>query len=281
MHRVTVRSVLAPLIRGVWLAMAVSLMWLPMVVASASPRPPARVVSLDLCTDWMLAHHLPRPRVAALSPFHRRYPVAWVGLDWPVHDGSLENVLALKPDLVITGQYNALGLRQRLQALGVRVLVLPLPDGLDHIADYERMLLDELGLPPERGRRPLPPLPDVATRSDMTRPSLLLLGANAIGTGRGTLEHDVIWRAGWDNAVTRQGHVALDMESLVRHPPDAILWAAPQHAAQANRFGQHPVLETLVPAARWMRSDYWRWQCPGPWTWDLIEQLTVWRNTIR
>lgn len=266
-----------------WRAILVSCLWLP-VVATASPVP-SRVVSLDLCTDWMLARHLPRERVAALSPFHRRYPVAWVGLDWPAHDGSLEQVLAHKPDLVITGQYNALGLRQRLQALGVRVVVLPLPDTLARITAYEHMLLDAVGQPRGRARQPSGSHADGASSGavpgGVARPRLLLLGANAIGTGRGTLEHDVISRAGWDNAVVRQGHVALDMEALVRHPPDAILWAAPQHAAQANRFGSHPVLQEVVPTSRWMRSDYWRWQCPGPWTWDLVEQLVAWRNTLR
>jgi len=131
---------LTALSQAAWRAILVSCLWLP-VVATASPVP-SRVVSLDLCTDWMLARHLPRERVAALSPFHRRYPVAWVGLDWPAHDGSLEQVLAHKPDLVITGQYNALGLRQRLQALGVRVVVLPLPDTLARITAYEHMITD-------------------------------------------------------------------------------------------------------------------------------------------
>lgn len=250
---------------------------------------PQRVVSLDLCTDWMLARHLPKARVAALSPLHRRYPVAWVGLEWPHHDGSLEQVLALKPDLVITGQYNALALRQRLRALGVRVEVLDLPQRLHEVDAYEEALLTTLGQMPEleavrvpanassrtRVRTP----PQLAPRGE--HPRLLLLGANAIGTGRDTLEDDVITTAGWDNAVERSGHVVLDLERVVQRPPDAVLWAAPRHAAQANRFGEHPVLRQLVPPHRWLSSEYWPWQCPGPWTWDLVEQLSAWRQEMR
>jgi len=239
-------------------------------------RAPSRVVSLDLCTDWMVARHLPANHVAALSPMHRRYPVEWVDDRMPVHDGTLEQILARRPDLVITGQYNALTLRQRLQSLGVRVVVLPLPLSLADVARYEQAFLSAVGLPQALARQPLPQ----AQPGVEARPRLLLLGANAIGTGRGTLEHDVISQAGWDNAMSQKGHAVLDLEHLIRVPPDAILWAAPGHAAQANRFGQHPVLRQLVPAARWRSSDYWPWQCPGPWTWDLIEQLTSWRNEL-
>lgn len=244
-------------------------------LTSACAEAPRRVISLDLCTDWMLARHLPRVQVAALSPLHRRYPVAWVGSDWPHHDGSLEQVLARKPDLVITGQYNALTLRRRLAALGVRVVVLPLPQRLDEVSSYENALLAAVGQAP----RPPRAIPRPVTQGD--HPHLLLLGANAIGTGRGTLEDDVITQAGWANAVNRRGHVALDMEQLVRRPPDAVLWAAPRHAAQANRFGEHPVLRQVIPSQRWLSSDYWPWQCPGPWTWDLVEQLSAWRQQLR
>lgn len=38
---------------------------LPLAVGAA---PPSRIVSLDLCTDWMLARHVETSRVAALSP---------------------------------------------------------------------------------------------------------------------------------------------------------------------------------------------------------------------
>lgn len=250
---------------------------------------PQRVVSLDLCTDWMLARHLPKARVAALSPLHRRYPVAWVGLEWPHHDGSLEQVLALKPDLVVTGQYNALALRQRLRALGVRVEVLALPQRLHEVDAYEQALFDILGLGLSQARNGAPVKASAFGRGRMmlsesapvvARPRLLLLGANAIGTGRGTLEDDVISSAGWDNAVERSGHVVLDLERVVQRPPDAVLWAAPRHAAQANRFGEHPVLRQVVPPHRWLSSDYWPWQCPGPWTWDLVEQLSAWRQEM-
>ncbi|MEW6676698.1 MAG: ABC transporter substrate-binding protein [Pseudomonadota bacterium] len=236
---------------------------LPLAVGAA---PPSRIVSLDLCTDWMLARHVETSRVAALSPLHRRFPVAWLGTGWPSHDGSLEQVLQLRPDLVITGEYNALQLRKRLEALGVRVAVLPLPRSLGEIRAYEEGMLGLLGLSASRASTAPAAVPGQGGR-------LLLLGANGIGTGRGTFEDGILTHAGWRNYLEETGYPRLDLEHVALDPPDAILWAAPGSQALANRFAEHPVLKRAVAPERWFRSDYWRWQCPGPWTWELIDEL--------
>jgi iron complex transport system substrate-binding protein len=244
---------------------------------------PHRVVSLDLCTDEMLAYYSARApglksEVTALSPLSRQSSVGQgSGMDltgWPVHDGSLEQVLALHPDLALTGPYNAPLLRQRLTQLGVRVEVLPLPQRLADIGSYERRLLELLRLPASLADAPALP---VAPALDHA-PRLLLLGANGIGTGTGTLEGDILARAGWRNYVQAPGYVPLDLERIAVDPPDAVLWAAPASPALANRFAQHPALRRAVPADRWLVSDVWRWHCPGPWSWDLVRQLNRLRH---
>ena len=242
-------------------------------VATGAWAAPQRIVSLDLCTDWMLARYADHAQVRALSPLHRQYPVAWIGSHWPVHDGTLEQLVALKPDLVMAGEYNAPLLRARLLDVGVRMEVLPLPQSLADIHTYERRVLALLGKPDS-----LASVEPSAVHHPSPRPRLLLLGPNGVGTGRGTMEHDILVRAGWDNDVQGQGYVQLDLERIVAHAPDAVLWAAPSSRALANRFAEHPVLKRAIPPSRWLTTDYWRWQCPGPWTWDLIRQLQQWRG---
>jgi iron complex transport system substrate-binding protein len=237
--------------------------------AGWAAAPPRRVVSLDLCTDWLLARYAPRERVAALSPLSRESGEPVVDASWPTHDGTIERILQFDPDLVVTGQYNALLLRERLRSLGLRVAVLPLPTRLADIAGYERRLLDLLGLSTALADAPSPPVSDAAPRK-----RLLLLGANGIGTGRGTLEDEVLAQAGWANYLPGPGYQRLDLERIAMDPPDAVLRAAPAGPALANRFAEHPVLKSVVPASRWLITDTWRWQCPGPWTWDLVRELS-------
>lgn len=241
---------------------------LPGAGYSAAPQ---RILSLGLCADWLIAHHADRHTVAALSQLQRRYPIDWIGPEWPLHDGSLEQVVALRPDLVLAGQYSATLLRQRLQSLGVQVEVLPLPRTLQQVVEYEKQFLHALQLPETLASAVPAPMPRPA------RPQrLLLLGANAIGTGQGTLEHEILEHAGWTNYLTEPGYQRLDLELIATDPPDAILWAAPKHRALANQFAEHPALTSAVPAERWLTSEFWRWQCPGPWTWELIGQLHQW-----
>lgn len=235
--------------------------------------PARRVVSLDLCTDWMLTTHAGRARVAALSPLSLQYPAPWMETGWPTHDGSLERILQLQPDLVITGEYNALLLRGRLRDLGVRVEILPLPKSLADATAYEKRLLELLGLPAARAGAPGP-----AAETSTRRKRLLLLGPNGIGTGRGGFEDDIIETAGWTNYLRQEGQIRLDLERIALDPPDAVVWAGSSGNALAKRFAEHPVLRRAVPEERWLATDYWRWQCPGPWSRDLVRQLNRWLN---
>jgi iron complex transport system substrate-binding protein len=231
---------------------------------------PQRIVSLDLCTDWMLALHVDRERVAALSPMQHFsqpfHPAPWMKDVWPSHDGSLESIALAKPDLVLTGQYSAIGLREQLRRLGFRVEVLPLPGTLKEVHDYERQFLAFVGLPVDRASVAPPARTPGKKR-------LLLLGANAIGTGRGTFEDDLMTRSGWSNYLTAAGLVRLDLEQIARDPPDAVLWAAPSGVALANSFAEHPLWRSLNPPPHRLDTDYWRWQCPGPWSWELVQEL--------
>lgn len=244
---------------------AVILTVLPLSGFAATP---SKVLSLDLCSDWLLAKYADRSQVVALSSFVKQYPVAWIGDEWPSHNGSLEQILKLKPDLVLSGEYNALLLRQRLIALGVRVEVLTLPRTLPEVIEYEKRFLSLIGLPSSLASKPAP-----ATPAMTKPPRLLLLGANGIGTGKQTFEHDVITQAGWGNYLEHNGYSTLDLEQLVTDPPDAVMWSAPRSPALANQFAQHRALRRAIPEQQWLYSSYWHWQCPGPWTWQLIEQL--------
>ena len=229
---------------------------------------PERILSLDLCMDWLLAVHADAEQVAALSPLHQRYQLPFPIPDWPVHNGSLEQIYQLQPDLILVGEYNALLLRRRLEALSQPVATLPLPASLADIEAYERRFLQLIGQSPAQATPAPPP-----ARPAANAPRLLLLGANGIGTGSGTFEDQILRQAGWRNYLAAAGYISLDLEQLVADPPDAILWSAPASPSLASRFADHPALRRVVIEDRWLSTDYWRWQCPGPWTWELIEQL--------
>lgn len=234
----------------------------------AVDSPPQRIVSLDLCMDWNLAYHANPNQIAALSPLVHQYPVDWLQPTWPTHDGSLEHIVQLQPDLILVGEYSAFLLRERLKSLGYRVEVLPLPTSLEQIEDYERRFFQLIGLNPDHV--PAAPHPQTPTA---TAKRILILESNGMGTGRDTFEHQIIELAGWQNYIDASYRVALDLEQLLSEPPDAIVFNAPNARALANRFAEHPVLQRSIPQEQWITVEDWRWQCPGSWSWDLIRQL--------
>ena len=251
-------------LRGLGLSLLLGLL----MVSPGAQSAPQRVLSLDLCMDWLLALHANPEQIAALSPIHRRYQLPFDMPDWPVHDGSLEQVYRLQPDLILVGQYNAVLLRRRLEALSLPVVELSLPTSLAEIETYERQLLKLIGQPTSQAH----PAPELQ-QPEADAPRLLLLGANGIGTGAGTFEDQILRQAGWRNYLRDACYISLDIEQLVVDPPDAILWSAPASPSLASRFAEHPALQQAVAQEGWLSTDYRRWQCPGPWTWDLIEQL--------
>lgn len=232
----------------------------------------SRIISLDLCTDWMLLKHADRSQVIAFSPLLYRFRVDWIPDGLPIHDGSLEQIVVLDPDLVVSGEFNALLLRKRLKQLGKRIEIMPLPQDIDSIQHYVNRF--HVLLKTERQANK----PFFIDRKNSKLKKLLLLGANGIGTGRGTLEHDVIEKSGWNNYIQNQGYVNLDLEHIVNDPPDAVLWSSPVSNSLANLFAQHVVLNRLIDKQNWFSNDYWRWQCPGPWTYDLISELASWEK---
>ena len=164
----------------------------------------------------MLLKYASQSQVLAYSSLLYRYQADWVEDGLPVHNGSLEQLIQLKPDLVITGEYNAITLRQRLKQLGFAVKVLPLPDSLDDIQDYERQFLalvqSEVSMTNASPRHSF----------DKKNKTLLLLGANGIGTGKGTLEDNVLMAAGWDNYLHKSGYINLPLEQIAAKPPHSI-----------------------------------------------------------
>jgi iron complex transport system substrate-binding protein len=231
---------------------------------------PLRVISLDLCTDYMLLNYASRSQVLAYSPLLYSYNNRRIERGLRQHNGSLEQIVSLQPDLVISGEYNAPLLRERLKQLGFKVVVLSLPIHLDEVRTYTQQFLSILHDQNNTDN----PLADYT--ASQKHKSLLLLGANGIGTGKNTLEDDVLTAAGWDNYLSQSGYISLNLEQLVSDPPDAIYYSAPLNNSLANLFAQHPVIHQPGQARSVKVEDNWRWQCPGPWTYELIRELARW-----
>ena len=84
-----------------------------------------RAASINLCTDQLLVAVADPAQIAGLSPYFRDEVRSWaagrVPAGVPVLSGGAEDVLVLKPDLVLAGRFTRRATRELLRAKGIRV----------------------------------------------------------------------------------------------------------------------------------------------------------------
>ncbi|MGH8188786.1 MAG: ABC transporter substrate-binding protein, partial [Steroidobacteraceae bacterium] len=84
---------------------------------------PSRIVSLSPCIDTILVELAPPESIAALSHYSRdpeRSTIATLAQRLPVTYETAEEVVALKPDLVLMSHHSAVSTRSALQRVGIR-----------------------------------------------------------------------------------------------------------------------------------------------------------------
>jgi iron complex transport system substrate-binding protein len=243
--------------------------------AATGPSPPRRIVSLNTCADGYLIALADPGQIAGLTRFARDptlSPQAAIARHLPITGGSVEAVLALKPDLVIASPFRAAGSFAPVEALGIRVVDLPPANDIPGIfANVRRMAaltghadrgealiarmhaeLAAIGPPPGRGR----------TAAYYQRRGYL--------TGGGSLIDTMIRRVGLVNLATRLGRPAIShmpLEVLIAAKPDFVLVdraaiAAPDRGADVLR---HPALAAAVPPRRQLPLDQALAVCDGPY----------------
>lgn len=244
-----------------WLLCALALLIAPPALAA-----PLRVVSLDYCADQYVLALADRSQIAALSRGSQRddsyFRDRAHGI--PQTRGSLEEVLALRPDLVVRnwgGPWNATDVYARFH-----VPVLQVGDATDFAAaradlldaarelghlDRGDALARDLDLRLARLQASAPP----------ARTPVMYLSAGGAVAGAGTLTDAAINAAGGRNVRSERGWQVMPLEELIETPPALIAlgffdagrermnaWSPSHHPAFRNALA-HARTVSLPPAA--------------------------------
>lgn len=223
-------------------------------LAGAAPaREPRRIVSLSPCLDAILVRLAERSRIAAISHYSHDLSSSSIGpagATYPFIYESAEEVLALRPDLVLTSRYSAPATRSALRPLGVPTVLFAVPDTVEESLAQVR----EIGRAvhrPARGEALVAEiraaLAAAAPRPGTPRLTAVTFQSGGFATGPGTLMDEMMRRCGFDNkapayGVTRTGDIPL--ERIVADPPDVLLAgeAEPGAPTWADRVLNHPAL---------------------------------------
>src|SRR5262249_32491775 len=131
-----------------YMAAAIALVTAPATIALSHAAEPQRVMSLNLCPDQLALMLLPPERIASVSFLSRASEKPLLTAEAAgvrINYGTLEEVLAQKPDLVLAGTASTPTTREFLKRSNIPLLEIPLATNFDEIRDTTRAVGRALG----------------------------------------------------------------------------------------------------------------------------------------
>ena len=230
------------------------------------------VVSLDYCADQYVLQLADRPQIIAVSQeagqAHSFYRARAAGL--ARFHGSIEEMLALAPDLAVRSYVSAPRMQGMSEKVGVRLLTTRYGSSLETVVHNIATVADALGQQQKAAAqiraykadmKRLQALPGIPLRAAYITPS-------GFTAGSGTFVDDIIRLAGLGSYARDKGYsgwLPLSLEDLVQDPPEVFVtsfydtdlqtrsgWSLSRHARLGAMID---VVPTLDLPGRYMACD--------------------------
>ncbi len=256
-----------------------------LAVTPALAEGPRRIVSMNLCTDQMALLLVPSERIASIS---------WLGADpaesalaglakaIAVNHGLAEEVIAAKPDLVLTGRFTTGFAKAMLRRLGYPVVEIDSPNTIAGISDALTAVGEAVGeqaraasLLAEMNQRLAAVEAAAAGRFHRTA---IVYDANGFTVGRPGLADDVMTRVGLINKAPELGIGAygqVPLESLLAGRPDIIIHLVyrPSQPSLAGAAMNHPAVRNALRGRKPLEISGRLLTCGTPLVADAAEHL--------
>jgi iron complex transport system substrate-binding protein len=244
------------------LMIAPPLMMLPLLAMAQAPTGgavsesvPKHVMSLSMCTDDLLLELLPPERIASVTYYSRDPSISSF---WPqaakvaVNFGTIEEVLAQKPDLVLAGTYTTPGARMLLKKLHMPLLEVAPAADFDEIRATTRLVAGALGRE-ALGEALLAKMDLTLLELEATKPPRSLRvaawGEGGSIPGKGTLFDSILLAAGAVNVANSEGgaYESFGIEQLIFARPDILAFARniTDTPGLNTELAQHPLILKL------------------------------------
>lgn len=197
--------------------------------------------------------------------------------------GSVEEVLALHPDLVIDGNYTSPAAVAAFHRLGFPLEQVPIASSVDESLAQVRRIAALAGHP-ERGERLIRRIELALARAAPAQGApieALVWQSGGMVPGKATLIADLLRRTGFANAAAArklQQADLLPLEQVLVRPP-AVIMAAGNRLAQEDRMLRHPALSALAATRRVAFDPALLW-CGGPTIIRAADRLGAIRREI-
>ncbi len=223
----------------------------------ASTTKPARIASLTLASDEMLAELVPLERVVSVTALVDDSTISNVAGRYPteiprLRDVNVEKLLALAPDLICVAPYNTADSLRLLERSGRATYRNDAVHSFSEIEAGVRQFGERLG-EPERARKLVEQMQ--ARRRQLAerlkelphRPRVLFWSAGYT-SGRNTTIDDIIREGGGLNVAAElglEGSAEISPEQVVAADPDIVLLSLWKDDERQSQVASHPILRQL------------------------------------
>jgi iron complex transport system substrate-binding protein len=231
-------------------------LWAP-ALAAGLPR----VASMNVCTDQLLITLADPQQILGLSRFARD---AWQSFAadaarrYPILSGGAEDVLVLRPDVVVASVFDKRSTRELLREKGLHLAEFAVPRNLDEVKAQIREMAEIVGHA-DRAEAEIARLDAAIARARRAvtdkRYRVLPLSRRGWVSGSDSLVSSLLTETGLFNAagdlgVGTGGYASL--EAIVNAKPDFLLVSEAGDRAEddGRAFLLHPALERVYPPAK-------------------------------
>ena len=220
-----------------------------------------RIASMNVCTDQLLLTLADPGQILGLSRYARDRRQSWAADDarrYRILSGGAEDILMLKPNIVVASQFDKRSTRELLKEKGLHLAEFGVPRSLDEVKDQIR----EMGAivqHPDRAAAEIARLDAAIARARQAvahkRYRVLPLSRRGWVSGSESLLSSLLTETGLFNAAGELG-VAFggfaSLEAIVNLKPDFIVVSDAGDTAEddGRAFLLHPALERFYPPSK-------------------------------
>lgn len=229
------------------------------------PRPPQKILTDSLHLDETLLTLVPAEKMAGVYYLDREPGISFVaeetrGMEPVLQDYTPETVARVKPDLFLASAWSDPGLIQKVEELGIPVVVCYGPENLEQVQKNVRLIARAVGNP-EAGERVtaqmeerLQSIETVLSGLQEPEPVGMLVSLMSRYGGSGSLYDDLCHRAHVRNGLAEAGlknGQLLTREAILQANPDFFLVSLPYGEEQEayerfqTQFFGDPSLQTV------------------------------------
>jgi iron complex transport system substrate-binding protein len=217
-----------------------------------------RIASMNVCTDQLLLSLADPEQILGLSRYSRDSWQSFAADDarrYPILSGGAEDILVLRPDIVVASSFDKHSTRELLKEKGLRLAEFAVPRNLDEAKAQIRQMGEIVGHP-DRAAAEIARLDAATARAHRTIAEkhyrVLPLSRRGWVSGSDSLVSSLLTETGLFNAagdlgIGEGGYASL--EAIVNLKPDFIVVSEAGDRAEdeGRAFLLHPALERFYP----------------------------------